>query len=120
MLTHKHAGGCIQGLALNPFNLKNVIGVVKAYTTRVGGGPFPSEQTGEVGEALQELGGEIGVSTGRRRRCGCKQQPPSHCPPKRTRYELVDWFLGFRLFVTFHKGFGPVSQHKNCIFAYLQ
>ncbi|KAI4869664.1 adenylosuccinate synthetase [Hypoxylon rubiginosum] len=63
-------GGCIQGLALNPFNIKNIIGVVKAYTTRVGGGPFPTEQLGDIGTMLQEIGGEIGVSTGRRRRCG--------------------------------------------------
>ncbi|KAI2626180.1 adenylosuccinate synthetase [Xylaria nigripes] len=63
-------GGCIQGLALSPFNIKNVIGVVKSYTTRVGGGPFPTEQHGEIGTKLQEIGGEIGVSTGRRRRCG--------------------------------------------------
>ncbi|CAK7212313.1 Adenylosuccinate synthase [Sporothrix curviconia] len=63
-------GGCIQGLALSPFNLKNVIAVVKAYTTRVGGGPFPTEQLNDVGTKLQDIGGEIGVSTGRRRRCG--------------------------------------------------
>ncbi|KAI1768211.1 adenylosuccinate synthetase [Hypoxylon sp. FL1150] len=63
-------GGCIQGLGLSPFNIKNIIGVVKAYTTRVGGGPFPTEQHGDVGTTLQEIGGEIGVSTGRRRRCG--------------------------------------------------
>ncbi|CAM1504156.1 Fc.00g017470.m01.CDS01 [Cosmosporella sp. VM-42] len=63
-------GGCIQGLSLSPFEIKNVIGVVKAYTTRVGGGPFPSEQLNDVGTKLQEIGGEIGVSTGRRRRCG--------------------------------------------------
>ncbi|KAI1815499.1 adenylosuccinate synthetase [Poronia punctata] len=63
-------GGCIQGLALSPFNVKNIIGVVKAYTTRVGGGPFPTEDLGEAGTKLQDIGGEIGVSTGRRRRCG--------------------------------------------------
>ncbi|ROW14610.1 hypothetical protein VPNG_03143 [Cytospora leucostoma] len=63
-------GGCIQGLSLSPFEIKNIIGVVKAYTTRVGGGPFPTEQLGDVGTTLQEVGGEIGVSTGRRRRCG--------------------------------------------------
>jgi len=63
-------GGCIQGLTLSPFAIKNVIAVVKAYTTRVGGGPFLTEQLGDIGHALQEIGGEIGVSTGRRRRCG--------------------------------------------------
>ncbi|OAA65662.1 adenylosuccinate synthetase [Niveomyces insectorum RCEF 264] len=63
-------GGCIQGLTLSPFYLKNIIAVVKAYTTRVGGGPFPTEQLNEIGTKLQDIGGEIGVSTGRRRRCG--------------------------------------------------
>ncbi|KAI1822802.1 adenylosuccinate synthetase [Xylaria intraflava] len=63
-------GGCIQGLALSPFNIKNIIGVVKSYTTRVGGGPFPTEEHGEIGTKLQHIGGEIGVSTGRQRRCG--------------------------------------------------
>lgn len=62
--------GCITGLALNPLDVRNIIGVVKSYTTRVGGGPFPTEQVGDVGKALQELGGEVGVTTGRRRRCG--------------------------------------------------
>ena len=48
-----------------------MIGVVKAYTTRVGGGPFPSEcLDSDVGRTLQEVGKEIGVSTGRNRRCG--------------------------------------------------
>ena len=68
--------GCISGLAISPFDLRNVIGVVKSYTTRVGGGPFPTEQFGDVGKALQELGGEVGVSTGRQRRCG-KRRPHS-------------------------------------------
>jgi len=62
--------GCITGLALNPFDIRNIIGVVKSYTTRVGGGPFPTEQLGDVGKALQDIGGEVGVTTGRRRRCG--------------------------------------------------
>ncbi len=43
---------------------------MKAYTTRVGGGPFPTEDLGEVGTKLQEIGREFGVTTGRRRRCG--------------------------------------------------
>ena len=63
-------GGAIQGLSLNPTKIKDVIGVVKAYTTRVGSGPFPSEQLNEIGEKLQSIGREFGVTTGRRRRCG--------------------------------------------------
>ncbi|KAL8662181.1 MAG: hypothetical protein Q9202_004937 [Teloschistes flavicans] len=63
-------GGAIDGLSLSPRNIKEVIGVVKAYTTRVGGGPFPSEQLNADGEKLQKLGREFGVTTGRKRRCG--------------------------------------------------
>ena len=60
-------GGIFTGLALSPFRLKEVIGVVKAYTTRVGSGPLPTEQLNSDGEKLQSLGREFGVTTGRRR-----------------------------------------------------
>lgn len=63
-------GGVFTGLALNPKKIANIIGVVKAYTTRVGGGPFATEDLGEAGTKLQEIGREWGVTTGRRRRCG--------------------------------------------------
>lgn len=63
-------GGAIQGLSLNPTKIKNIVGVVKAYTTRVGSGPFPTEQLNEFGEKLQVAGREFGVTTGRKRRCG--------------------------------------------------
>ncbi|KAJ4136079.1 Adenylosuccinate synthase [Fusarium equiseti] len=63
-------GGIIGGLTLNPKNITETIGVVKAYTTRVGQGAFKTEDTGEVGTQLQEIGREWGTSTGRRRRCG--------------------------------------------------
>jgi adenylosuccinate synthase len=62
--------GIINGLSLNPRALTEVIGVVKAYTTRVGAGAFKTEDTGEVGTKLQDVGHEWGTSTGRRRRCG--------------------------------------------------
>lgn len=62
--------GILGGLTLNPKNVTEVIGVVKAYTTRVGQGAFKTEDTGEIGTALQEIGREWGTSTGRRRRCG--------------------------------------------------
>uniref|UniRef100_A0A8H7NF32 Adenylosuccinate synthetase n=1 Tax=Bionectria ochroleuca TaxID=29856 RepID=A0A8H7NF32_BIOOC len=62
--------GIIAGLNLNPKNITETIGVVKAYTTRVGAGAFKTEDLGQVGETLQEQGREWGTSTGRRRRCG--------------------------------------------------
>lgn len=63
-------GGVISGLGIPTFSIKLVVGVIKAYTTRVGGGPFPTEDLGTIGETLQEVGAEYGVVTGRRRRCG--------------------------------------------------
>lgn len=63
-------GGILSGLSLDWRSIKEVIGVVKAYTTRVGSGPFPTEQLNEVGEKLQSVGKEYGVTTGRKRRCG--------------------------------------------------
>jgi adenylosuccinate synthase len=63
-------GGAIQGLSLNPTKITSVIGVMKAYSTRVGSGPFPTEQTNKIGDKLQSVGREFGVTTGRRRRCG--------------------------------------------------
>ncbi|KAI9811942.1 MAG: hypothetical protein M1826_003014 [Phylliscum demangeonii] len=63
-------GGVFTGLAISPFKVKEVIGVVKAYTTRVGSGPFPTELLNETGVRLQQIGHEIGVTTGRKRRCG--------------------------------------------------
>ncbi|KYK59117.1 adenylosuccinate synthetase [Drechmeria coniospora] len=62
--------GIIGGLTLNPKNITETVGVVKAYTTRVGCGAFKTEDTEEIGTKLQEIGREWGTSTGRRRRCG--------------------------------------------------
>jgi adenylosuccinate synthase len=64
------AGGVCTGAGIGPTRIDRVIGVIKAYTTRVGSGPFPTELFDEDGELLQRIGGEIGVSTGRTRRCG--------------------------------------------------
>ncbi|KAK1772205.1 adenylosuccinate synthetase [Phialemonium atrogriseum] len=63
-------GGIFTGLAINPTKINHIIGVVKAYTTRVGEGAFKTEDTDEVGTKLQDIGREWGVSTGRKRRCG--------------------------------------------------
>lgn len=63
-------GGALLGSGLNHSQLKDVIGIAKAYITRVGEGPFPTEETGEVGNTLREKGGEYGATTGRPRRCG--------------------------------------------------
>lgn len=64
------AGGAIAGAGVGPTKIDRVIGVAKAYTTRVGSGPFPTELFGADGDELRELGGEYGVTTGRPRRVG--------------------------------------------------
>ncbi len=64
------AGGVCTGAGVGPTRIDRVIGVIKAYTTRVGSGPFPTELFDEDGEKLWDIGGEVGVSTGRNRRCG--------------------------------------------------
>ncbi len=64
------AGGVCVGAGVGPTRIDRVIGVIKAYTTRVGAGPFPTELFDQDGIDLQRIGGEIGVSTGRTRRCG--------------------------------------------------
>ena len=63
------AGACV-GLGLSPKDIGKVTGIVKAYCTRVGNGPFPSEDFGDDGEQLRQKGKEVGTSTGRARRCG--------------------------------------------------
>ena len=64
------AGGVCTGAGVGPTRIDRVIGVIKAYTTRVGSGPFPTELFDADGEKLWKVGGEVGVSTGRDRRCG--------------------------------------------------
>src|SRR5437773_4830896 len=64
------AGGACTGTGIGPTAIDAVLGIAKAYTTRVGSGPFPTELKNEVGEGLQERGKEFGATTGRPRRCG--------------------------------------------------
>jgi adenylosuccinate synthase len=64
------AGGACIGLGISPVKISRILGVIKAYTTRVGSGPFPSELRDSLGETFRERGGEYGATTGRPRRCG--------------------------------------------------
>ena len=68
------AGACT-GLGVAPNRIGNVIGIFKAYCTRVGSGPFPTELFDETGEKLADIGHEFGSTTGRRRRCGWLDLP---------------------------------------------
>lgn len=64
------AAGACSGLGVAPNKIKNIIGIFKAYTTRVGSGPFPTELFDSTGERIREVGHEYGATTGRDRRCG--------------------------------------------------
>jgi adenylosuccinate synthase len=64
------SGGACTGLGIPPTDIDSILGVVKAYTTRVGNGPFPTELSDETGDQLRSIGGEYGATTGRPRRCG--------------------------------------------------
>jgi len=64
------AGGACAGAGIGPTHIRSAIGIAKAYTTRVGGGPFPTELDNETGQRLRDAGAEYGSTTGRPRRCG--------------------------------------------------
>ncbi|HET9169438.1 MAG TPA: adenylosuccinate synthase [Actinospica sp.] len=85
------AGGACSGSGIGPTRITRSIGILKAYTTRVGAGPFPTELFDEDGEALRRIGGEYGVTTGRDRRCGWFDAPIARYA---TRVNgLTDFFL---------------------------
>ncbi|MFH1964670.1 MAG: adenylosuccinate synthase [Acidobacteriota bacterium] len=65
------SGGVCTGTGIGPARIDGVLGISKAYTTRVGAGPFPTEYHGSLGESFRSVGDEYGASTGRPRRCGC-------------------------------------------------
>jgi len=64
------SGNACNGSGVGPKNIDGIVGIVKAYTTRVGAGPFPTELFDDIGDRIQEKGAEFGATTGRRRRCG--------------------------------------------------
>ncbi len=68
--SHPTVGGCCTGLGVPPTAIDRIIGIVKAYCTRVGNGPFPTELEDETGQRLRKVGHEFGATTGRPRRCG--------------------------------------------------
>jgi adenylosuccinate synthase len=85
------AGGACTGSGIGPTRITRVIGILKAYTTRVGSGPFPTELLDADGDRLREIGGERGTTTGRPRRCGWFDAPIARFA---TRVNgLTDFFL---------------------------
>lgn len=73
--SHTTTTGVCSGLGVAPNKINEVIGIFKAYVTRVGSGPFPTELSGEVGKSIQDAGHEFGATTGRPRRCGWLDLP---------------------------------------------
>ena len=73
--SHTVSGGALTGAGIGPKSVTRVVGVAKAYATRVGNGPFPTELTEEMGTRIREVGDEYGATTGRPRRCGWIDAP---------------------------------------------
>ncbi len=84
-------GGACTGSGIGPTRITRAVGILKAYTTRVGSGPFPTELFDADGERLQRVGGEIGVTTGRSRRCGWFDAPIARYAARVN--GLTDFFL---------------------------
>ena len=85
------AGGAAVGAGIGPTRFSRTIGIVKAYTTRVGAGPFPTELFDEMGEQLRTTGGEFGVNTGRPRRTGWYDAVMAHYAARINGF--TDYFL---------------------------
>jgi adenylosuccinate synthase len=112
------AGGVSTGLGISPKHVHSVVGVSKAYTTRVGGGPFPTECTGAEGEQIRDRGNEFGSTTGRPRRCGWFDGPAARYAAMVnafdsivvTKIDVLDTFAQIPFCVDYqHKG--SVLQH---------
>ncbi len=111
------AGGACIGTGVSPRRIDRVIGVLKAYTTRVGEGPFPTELKDATGERLRAIGGEFGATTGRPRRCGWFDAPLARYSAlingidewALTKLDVLDEFETIRVAVAYRLG-GQVVQ----------
>ena len=117
------AGGASVGSGLGPRHIDRVIGIAKAYTTRVGMGPFPSELTDELGERLVEIGREFGTVTGRRRRTGwCDTVMLRHAARLNslteialTKLDVLDTFDEVRVCVGYTVDGRRISQYPDTV-----
>jgi len=115
-------GGVCTGLGIPPKFIGEVHGVVKAYTTRVGDGPFPTEQENEVGEFLQSKGHEWGVTTGRKRRCGWLDIPllkytsmvNGYTSLALTKLDILDEMEEIKVGVTYIKNDSALEHFPSC------
>merc|ERR1711973_423165 len=115
-------GGVCTGLGIPPKFIGEVHGVVKAYTTRVGDGPFPTEQENEIGEFLQTKGHEWGVTTGRKRRCGWLDIPllkytsmvNGYTSVALTKLDILDEMEEIKVGVTYIKDGSALEHFPSC------
>jgi adenylosuccinate synthase len=106
------AGGACTGCGIGPTSIDAVVGIVKAYTTRVGNGPFPTELSDKTGERLRDVGREYGSTTGRPRRCGWLDLPALRLTVRLsglqslaiTKLDVLDGFDEVKLCVAYRLG----------------
>ena len=111
-------GGVCTGLGVTPRVIDKVLGVAKAYTTRVGEGPLPTELTGSVGERLRESGQEYGASTGRPRRCGWYDAVAMRYAVRingldalaLTKLDVLDWLRDIKICTAYRYGGGMLTE----------
>ena len=115
------AGGACIGTGLGPRDLSRIVGITKAYTTRVGSGPFPTELTDALGDALVDIGREFGTVTGRRRRTGWLDLPMlrhavrlnSLTELALTKLDVLDTFDRVRVCTEYRIGGRKVSEYPD-------
>merc|ERR1712241_548044 len=115
-------GGVCTGLGIPPKYIGEVYGVVKAYTTRVGDGPFPTEQNNDIGEFLQTTGHEFGVTTGRKRRCGWLDIPllqytsmvNGYTSIALTKLDILDQMEDIKIGVSYIKNSSSLQHFPSC------
>ena len=115
-------GGVCTGLGVAPRAIDTVLGVAKAYTTRVGEGPLPTELTGSVGESLRESGQEYGASTGRPRRCGWYDAVAMRYAVRingldalaLTKLDVLDGLRDIKICTAYRCGGGTLTEFPTC------
>jgi len=116
-------GGVSTGLGIPPQAISSVFGVMKAYTTKVGDGPYPTEQINEVGEFLRAEGREFGVTTGRPRRCGWFDLPAmkytsmvnGYTALAMTKLDILDKLDEVKIGVSYHRGGHRLEHYPSSV-----
>jgi adenylosuccinate synthase len=113
------AGGACTGAGVGPRHINRVIGIAKAYVTRVGAGPFPTEAIGEVGDTLVQRGGEWGTNTGRRRRTGWFDAVMMRHAARLNSLDVLDTFETLKVCVAYEaagKRYHQLPWHQSVLY----